>query len=186
MSFSRFCSTLIEVSLKYLKAIIPILNYLIWEKIYSFCLYPYLVNENLFSYSYQSFSEALDLEEQAMFGQQKLHTKSLEIDGEICLEIPSLKKRNWILKNCRNAADDPVGYQPELYKTWTTGRKSEEELQDVHEDPIDIDFLIIGKVQEQNIKKSKLFSFIRKPLVNKWKSEIAARKTDTNVNTTKR
>ncbi|KAI4460330.1 morn repeat-containing protein 5 [Holotrichia oblita] len=41
------------------------------------------------------------------------------------LRIPTAAEEKWIMHNCRKAWDEPVGYRPDLYKHWTTGRMTE-------------------------------------------------------------
>ncbi|KAK9747347.1 hypothetical protein QE152_g5370 [Popillia japonica] len=41
------------------------------------------------------------------------------------LRIPTAAEEKWIMHNCRKAWDEPVGYRPDLYKHWTTGRMNE-------------------------------------------------------------
>lgn len=126
----------------------------------------------------------METEEQNQFEKQDLHTNSFEIDGEYCQEIPSWIKRDWILKHCRNADDQPVGYQPNLYKTWMAGRK--EELFHFHEeDNRNVkDFLILEKAMDRKVQKP-LFSFIRKPSLDKWKLNVlsSTRRTEPNIRT---
>jgi hypothetical protein len=40
------------------------------------------------------------------------------------------QRHKWIVDNCRKGWDEPVGYRPDLYEDWITGRKKElEELE---------------------------------------------------------
>lgn len=37
------------------------------------------------------------------------------------------------MQNCRKAWDEPVGYRPDLYKHWTTGRMNERYEEELEE-----------------------------------------------------
>ncbi|KAJ3621561.1 hypothetical protein MTP99_003678 [Tenebrio molitor] len=46
------------------------------------------------------------------------------------ITIVSDQRHKWIVDNCRKGWDEPVGYRPDLYEDWITGRKKElEELE---------------------------------------------------------
>ncbi|KAF5286164.1 hypothetical protein FQR65_LT12922 [Abscondita terminalis] len=40
------------------------------------------------------------------------------------IRIPTRAEELWIKQNCRKAWDEPVGYRPDLYEHWVTGRRS--------------------------------------------------------------
>lgn len=46
--------------------------------------------------------------------------KTGEIQKDI-LWIPSSFQEEWIIKHCRKAWDEPIGYIPALYEEWTAG-----------------------------------------------------------------
>jgi len=47
--------------------------------------------------------------------------------------IPTAAEEKWIMENCRKAWDEPVGYRPDLYEYWTSGRADEEYIEENEE-----------------------------------------------------
>lgn len=95
------------------------------------------------------------------------------IDGQVCQEIPQTLKKEWIIKHCRKAEDEPVGYRADFYKTWMAGRRRE--LRNFsEEDQSSVDgYLISEKVSEPEVQKpSPFYSFIRKSSYESWKSDV--------------
>lgn len=139
-----------------------------------------------------SVCETLDIEEEVKFAEKNFHTTSFIIDNEMCVEIPSKPKKEWIKANCRKAEDDPVGYRPDLYRTWMAGRR-EEYMNFAEEDNFSIPEYLLPKIATKKIgskapdylqsdksskkmdyKRSRMISFIRRPEVEKWKQTTAS------------